>query len=45
MGQCRVEVVEERMEPTLQVGNRREAAATQELSHHDTEDDLDLIQP
>ena len=40
-----VEVVQEALQFDFQVRHRREVAATDDLSHHNAEDHLDLVQP
>lgn len=45
MSHCVVEAFQKSAQLVLQVGDRGELAATHDLSHHDSEDDFDLVQP
>ena len=40
-----VKVVQEALQFVFQIRHRREVAATHDLSHHNAEDHLDLVQP
>src|SRR3954465_12404305 len=45
LGHRPVEVVDERQDPRLEILDRAEAGAAEQLSHQDAEPDLDLVEP